>query len=821
MTKHIELYGCREGNLKGIDVKIPYGQITVIAGVSGSGKSSLAFKTIFAEGRRRIVESLDFRESYYFSDVSAPKIDIALGLPPAIAISQTKHIRNPKSTLGSISHVNHFLYSLFASCGDIRCESCVIAGNMHTNPPHLHTCRHCGQPNMGMQPAAFSNMSPVGMCQECGGTGLLRDVDESLIYPDQKLSVGEGGLLYGGPTKGTMKYQFFENLLGQFGFSNSTPIESLSKDAKVALLFGVKKTRKCRVEFPGIVPMILKTYRESSSPVVRADLQRFMVEKTCPNCNGHGISPRAAAVTIDGMNIQDMMSMSVDSLVSDKLKHLKFNDIRDSIAVVPLRKMIETLETMRDLGIGYLTLSRSTASLSGGEMHRARMAAQLAAQITGVVYVLDEPSSGLHSEEVGSIIAVMKKLRDCGSGNTVVAVEHDMEIIGNADHIIELGPGPAKHGGRVICAGTPRDLSKNTRSLIGKLLKCPHQASKHTVIVGGQTKYLNISKANANNLKNVNIDIPLHCIVAVTGISGSGKSSLVFDSLCMHGTSGTSRTRHATPCHLRGRRQIGDIILSDQSPIGKSARSVVATYINVFAQVRRLFAKTAQAKAQHLDEGHFSFNTQRGCCQTCKGYGTIEFDNTIFSGAQFTCPECGGKRFNEMVLSVKYKNRSIADILAMDISDARTLFDGTPGIARVLDAMQRVGLGYLMLGQDTMDLSGGEAQRLKLASDLARGKSSNALYVFDEPSSGLHANDIDVLIGVFAHLVNSGNSVVVVEHDLQVIAASDFVIEMGPGAGECGGEIVATGTPGEVAKTNTSTGRALRSFFSSSTRRAK
>lgn len=811
MTVGIELYGCREGNLKGIDVKLPYNKLIAVTGVSGSGKSSLAFKTVFAEGRRRIIESLDTRESYFLSRACAPKVDLVLGLPPAIAIRQTQHIRSPKSTLGSISQINSFLFLLFATCGDIPCNSCGRMGEKVYNPPHAGRCKRCGQAVSWMQPGAFSNQSPVGMCQECGGTGVIQEVDETLVYPDQDLSIAKGGLAYGGPRSGTMKVQFFKRLLAQFGYDLDTPIKDLSQEAKIALLFGVKRSRKYKVEFPGIVPTVMKGLKETKSDQVRSELERFVVESTCPACNGLGIGRLAASVIIDGSTIVDVLSMNLRSLV-DKLQCLKFGDVRDEIAAMPLKKATDTGKTMLNMGIGYLTLSRKTASLSGGEMHRARMAAQLATQISGVVYVMDEPSTGLHAEEIGPMVAIMRRLRDIGSGNTVVIVEHDEEIIGASDHIIELGPGPARYGGQIVFQGSPGEIALHPETATGAILTSTSLAVKRNWR-DVPDRYLGIRNARSNNLKDVNVDIPLNVLVSVTGISGSGKSSLVFDSLYGHADSKTSRTRQIQQCSLVHRNQIEDIILSDQSPISRSSRSVVATYSRIFLPIRDLFAATKEAMKLRLDAGHFSFNTARGSCQMCHGYGTITPDNPMLGGAEFICPECGGRRFTEEVLSVRYRDHSIADILDIDVNEALQLFKDKPTIERRLELLDSIGLGYLTLGQSSLDLSGGEAQRLKLAVDLMEGKRANALYVLDEPTAGLHVRDIQVLIEVLDRLLDTDNSVIVVEHNLHLIWASDYIIEMGPGAGDAGGRIIAAGTPQKIANCNTATGRALARFL--------
>jgi len=811
MPACIELYGCREGNLKGINLKLPYNKLIVITGVSGAGKSSLAFKTIFAEGRRRIIESLDPRESYFLSYACAPKVDLAIGLPPAIAIRQSQYIRSPRSTVGSISHLLPFLYVLFATCGDIPCEVCASRGQSVYNPAHATRCRRCGIRIAQLQPGAFSNQSPVGMCPECGGTGVIEDIDETAIYPNQELSIAQGGLAYGGPRPNTMKWTFFARFLGQFGFDLDTPIKDLSQEAKVALLFGVKRSRKYKVEFPGIVPEIKKRLKETRSERLRRELRRFVVETRCAACDGLGIGRLAASVRLGGQTVSEVLQMNVVSLIK-KLEQLKFGDVRDQIAAMPLKKMLETARIMHDMGIGYLTLARKTASLSGGEMQRACMAAQLATQISGVVYVIDEPSTGLHAVEIEALIKVLHRLRDSGSGNTVVVVEHDAQIIRRADYVVELGPGPSRKGGRVVSQGAPEYVAKCSGAVTAEVLQLDgaHIERARRAI---SDRKLGIRNACSNNLKNVSVDIPLNVFVCIVGISGSGKSSLVFDSLCAHASAKTSKGRATRECDLLGREFISDIVLCDQAPISRSTRSVVATYAKVFALLRNLFAGTPSARRLGLDAGHFSFNTRRGACQTCGGFGTIAPSNTLLGGAEFVCPECGGRRFNEKVLSVRYRGYSIGDVLDMDVAEARCVFADQPAIERKLAILDSIGLGHLLLGQSSLDLSGGEAQRLKVAVDLMGRRRTGAVYVFDEPTVGLHLRDIRRLIGMIDQLLDSAHSVIVVEHNLDLIWASDYVIEMGPGAGEAGGEVLAQGTPSELARLKTPTGRALARFI--------
>ncbi|ASV76830.1 Excinuclease ABC subunit A [Thermogutta terrifontis] len=814
MSGQIELYGCREGNLKGIDVKIPYNKVTVITGVSGSGKSSLAFDTIFAEGRRRIIESLDQRELYFVSPIFAPKVDIVLGLPPTIAVRQSQHFHNPRSTVGTTTRVSSFLHVLFATCGEIPCRNCSTQERPVYNPAFRTYCRSCGKEIRKFQPGAFSNHSPTGACPECGGEGVTKSVDIEKVYPDPNLSIAEGGLKFGGPKKGTMKWNFFVRFLEQFGCDISTPYSQWPREAKVALFYGAKRTKKRPLEFPGIINEIEKTLKQTESLRVRRELECFLSKTTCPTCGGAGIDPEAASVVLGGKTVREWQCSDMIS-IAKALQELRFGDVRDQFAELPRMKILELIRILDELGVSYLALDRKTASLSAGEMHRVYLASHLASNISGVLYVLDEPTVGVHPKEVPSFLRVIRGLVESGSGNTVLIVEHDPQVIEQADYIIELGPGPSKFGGTKVCEGTPSHIRLCYQSsATAEAITADISYLKRQRREVGEEK-LEIRSARANNLRNVDVDIPLHVLVCIAGVSGSGKSSLVIDSLCWYARTATSRTRQSEPCTLVGRDRITDIVLVDQAPIGHNSRSVVATYTKVFDRLRHIFARSPEAHKLGLDERSFTFNGPHGACSTCHGFGRICPPNGMIADLNVVCPECGGKRFNGTVLSVKYRGYSIADVLDMDISEARHLFSDVPAIAAKLEDLEAIGLGYICLGQSTDTLSGGESQRLKLAAELSKKKKGGVLYVFDEPTAGLHLRDIRNLLTVFDRLLDMGHSVVIIEHDPFVIWASDYVIEMGPGAGPQGGSVIAEGTPVEIAKKDTPTGQALRALWQS------
>ena len=808
----IHVLGCREGNLQNVNVSIPYGDLVAITGVSGSGKSSFAFETLYAEGRRQLLEALDVSgNNFFLSQNCSPLVDMILGLPPTIAIKQNRHIRSSMSTMGSISHINSYLFSIFSSCGEIKCAKCNLQGKQQYNNSYLKKCPECHSAIPIYSPAFFSSQSPYGACQTCGGSGEELIVDETLLYPDQSLSINAGGLKYGVPTKGTTKYKFFENFLMQFGVNLNTPICDFSNEAKVALLYGIKKSKKIKLDFPGIVPDILRLYKESHSETIRTQLGSFLAHDLCTECNGMGISIEAQNVFIHGKNVCSLQNMNLVEL-SAFIKEMSFGDFRDELGALPKKKVVELCDILIQLGVGYLTLNRKTASLSGGEMHRITMATFLASQLTGVFYILDEPSTGLHWHEIPNLLKIIKQLNEVGNGNTVAIVEHNKRIIQETEYIVEFGPGPSKRGGQVVFQGKLKDLPDTTAT--GKLLNNTIGLRREEKRKPDFSDTLTIKNARSNNLKNITVDIPLHCLTAITGVSGSGKSSLVFDTFYLEAKTKSSRTRSRVQAELINRERINQIITCEQAPIAQNNRSIVATYIDVFSLIRDLFEKTATTQKRKVASGTFSFNTKEGACICCNGYGYITPNTIAGEDTRILCPQCSGRRYKDEVLEIKYKEKNISEILNMDISEAICFFEDKNHISSRLKILSEVGLDYLQLGQCTAALSGGERQRLKLALNLMSGKQKNSLYIFDEPSAGLHALDLQKILSFFDKLIAEGNTVVIVEHNIELISLCDYVIDLGPGAGEYGGQIIAKGCPEDICHCNSLTGQELKQIMS-------
>ena len=808
----IKFIGCREGNLNNINVSLPYGKITAVTGVSGSGKSSFAFNTVYSEGRRQFLEILDPSEAFYLSKTCSADLDMAIGLPPTIAVRQTRNVSNPLSTVGSISHINSFLFSIFSSIGQNVCPHCIEKG-LNSYVSAYQPCSICGFKPTVLPPAFFSNMSPNGMCPTCGGEGVIVDVDETKIYPNQELSLNDGGFLYGIPAKGTTKYNFFKSFLAQYGATMDTPIKNFSNELKVALLYGVQKSKKNKIAFSGIVNDIFKTYKTTASYKLRQQLSEFFTHSTCPDCHGEGISMLAQSITVKGKNITDLQKMPIYELYRF-FKSCHFGDLRDEIIGIPLNKILDQCEIIINLGISYLSLSRKTASLSGGEMHRLFFSTLVSNKMSGILYILDEPSTGLHVAEIPNLIQEIKALNRVGNGNTVLLVEHNPLLIDIADNILEFGPGASYNGGEVVYNGEKNGLP-DSASLTWKLLSNQLKIKRSNPCKYNLNDSIGIRNAQSNNLKNVSVDIPLHCIVAITGISGSGKSSLIFDSLVEYGKTNkqVSHTRETGSAIIINRNKVEQIILCSQSPIGNNSRSVVATYSEIMPDIRKLFASTDFAVKHNLSESAFSFNSAIGTCPHCGGFGKIKLSGYFLNNAEIKCPYCEGHRFNRQVLEVRYDNKNISEILDLDVDTAYDFFAGDKNIHRKLGLLKDVGLGYLRLGQNVAELSGGEAQRLKLVGDLMNGRSKNNLYIFDEPSAGLHLSDIQNILLMFEKLIREGNSIIIVEHNMALISCSDYIIDMGPGAGKDGGKIVAIGTVKELAATNTATGIALRKYI--------
>lgn len=784
----IEIRGARENNLKNVNLTIPYSKIVSFIGVSGSGKSTLVFDTLYAEGKRRYIESLGVNESFFLSKIKKPDVDYFSGLPPAIALMQSRSIRNPRSTVGTISQMGYYLQVLFSSCGEYK-----------------------GDKKIEITPSMFNLNSPQGACYSCEGTGEILEFDETLIWPDQEKSLSEGGLKLGGAAVGTTKYKFLDSFLRQFGSDATTPIKEYTNELKVALLYGQKKTRQIKMEYPGIISDSLKTYRTTKSIDVRENLEKFMVKTRCEDCLGTGYNRDALDVFIDGHNIDYYMNLPLEDLY-EFLSNYEFHDYRDEVWTQFKDKFMKCLRQSIDLGVGYLTLARKANTLSGGEAQRLKIVAQISSEISGVVYVLDEPTSGLHASDVSKVLTAIKKLNDVGNKNTVVLVEHTAAIIKESDYIFEVGPGAGEMGGNIIAEGTLDEIVNNENSISGAYLKGEKCASIiNTSEQFNMSDFIKLEGVRAHNLKGVDVMIPVNALVCVTGVSGSGKTSLVFEAFYQSIVS----NKNYMLDNIVGREKIKNIILCDQSSIGASSRSCPLTFLGIYDSIRKMLAKTETAKLKKLKETDFSFNVAGGRCEECKGEGVIEVNMGFLPSMDVECDACHGKRFKEDVLSVTYKNLNIYDILNLSVDEAIEVFNDEKTILNKLKAMADVGLSYVKLGQPTSTLSGGESQRLKLANEIAKTKQEGSFIIFDEPTKGLHFEDVKRLLGVMKELVNQGSTLLIVEHNLDVIASSDYVIDIGPNAGKYGGEVVGTGTPKEIAKMNTLTGHALKDYFDS------
>lgn len=782
----ISMYGCRENNLKNINITIPYSKIVCFIGVSGSGKSTIVFDTLYAEGKRRYIESLGVNESYFLSKIKKPDADYFVGLPPAIALMQGGTNRNPMSTVGTISQTSYYLQVLFSSCGESDSKK-----------------------NQKLSPSMFNLNSNQGACMYCNGTGEIMDFDELLIWPDQELSISEGGLKLGGAKVGTTKYKFLDSFLKQYGCDVNTPIKNYPNELKVALLFGQKKNKKFKMEYPGIICENEKIYKTTKNIDVRENIEKFMTKTKCETCHGTGYNPDILDVKIDDKNIDYYMNLSIEDLY-DYFKDYTFNDYRNEVWNQIKKKFINCLSLCMDLGVGYLSLARKATTLSGGELQRLKIVAQISNEISGVVYVLDEPSSGLHSSDVDKVLKAIQNLNNVGNKNTIVLVEHNEKIIKNSDYIFEIGPGAGENGGQLISQGTFKEICENKNSLSGKYLTGEYKVSvPNNSLKYNDNEYIRLNHVSAHNLKDISVDIPLNKMVCVTGVSGSGKSSLVFDAFYQS----IHNKRNINLKEIIGREKINKIILCDQTTIGKSSRSCPATYLEIYEPIRSLFAKEKEARSNHYSEKYFSFNSDGGRCENCKGEGQLKISMGFLPEMLVTCDVCNGKKFKDEILQIKYKGYSIYDVLELSITQAIDLFKDNKNILAKLEAMEKVGLGYLKLGQPTSTLSGGESQRLKLASEIAKTKVKGTFIIFDEPTKGLHFNDVKCLLNVMKELVKLGHSLLIVEHNLDVIASSDYIIDIGPGAGKYGGCIVGEGTPKEISKLDTLTGKELNKYF--------
>ena len=916
--------GAREHNLKNIDLELPRDKLIVISGLSGSGKSSLAFDTIFAEGQRRYVESLSAYARQFLGRMDKPDLDYIEGLSPAISIEQKTTHRNPRSTVGTVTEIYDYYRLLYARIGIPHCPSCgreireqsvdqmvdtimafpegsriqllapVIRGkkgehqkivedarkagfvraridgllvnledDIRLDKQKKHTieivvdrlvigpdirsrlaesvetaldlaegimqvlrtteqgeeelffsrqsaCPECGISIPELQPRLFSFNNPFGACPACTGLGIKMEFDPDLIIPDKNLSFNEGGCIPYNPESAWNRSRF-ESLAKHLHFSLDTPFAELPQRVLDAILYGTneaidvvyenrEKTGKFeyKTRFPGILEDLKRRYRESQSQGIKDWLEKFMSQKPCEVCGGRRLKPEALAVTVGGRNIHELSCLSVsDSL--QFFESIHFSKTERAIAKQILKEITARLGFMKNVGLDYLTLERKAATLSGGEAQRIRLATQIGSSLVGVLYILDEPSIGLHQRDNQRLIDTLLYLRDIG--NTLIVVEHDEQTLRTADYIVDLGPGAGVHGGRVIAQGTPTEVMKVPESLTGQYLsgalfmEIPKERRK------GNGHYITLKNATEHNLKKIDVRIPLGAFTCITGVSGSGKSTLLSDVLYPAIANRVSKTSYAEGAYetIEGVDEIDKVINIDQSPIGRTPRSNPATYVGVFSGIRDLFASLPDAKARGYKPGRFSFNVKGGRCENCQGDGTIKIEMNFLPDVYITCDVCHGKRFNKETLEVRYKGKNIADVLDMTIEEAAAFFVFIPHVARKLQTLLSVGLGYIKLGQSALTLSGGEAQRVKLALELSKRSTGKTLYILDEPTTGLHFADVKQLMEVIQRLVNGGNTVVMIEHNLDVILQADYIIDLGPEGGDRGGSIVTTGTPEEVA----------------------
>ena len=933
-TDKIIIKGAREHNLKNINVEIPRDKLVVFTGPSGSGKSSLAFDTIYADGQRRYVESLSSYARMFLGQMDKPDVDSIEGLSPSISIDQKTTSKNPRSTVGTVTEIYDYLRLLYARIGTPHCPICgreigrqsvdeivdkiasmpegtrlqILApiirrrkgehkkeleaaqksgfarvrvdGNLYdlseeidldknkkhdieiivdrviikegiksrlsdsietalshanglclvlTDTEELLFSQHysCPEHDISIEelsPRMFSFNNPMGACEKCTGLGNFLEVSPDLIIPDKTKSINEGAIKASGWSvweHSTIAAMYFESLAKHFKFSLDTPIKDLDPKILDILLYGTQEkftmTRRneygegtYKTSFEGIANNLSRRFKETSSDWVRNDIQRVMTEQPCPECKGKRLKPLALSVTVGGINISDFCDFSVSAAI-DFIKGLTLSENETLIAERIIKEIINRLSFLNNVGLGYLTLSRAAASLSGGEAQRIRLATQIGSSLVGVLYILDEPSIGLHQRDNCRLIETLKKLRDLG--NTVIVVEHDEDTIRSADYVVDIGPNAGVHGGEVIYAGDVEGLKKCKNSLTGDFLSGRKQIEVPSERRRAEKGYLTVVGAEHNNLKNITAKFPLGLITCVTGVSGSGKSTLVNEILYKRLANELNRAHTFAGKHLtiEGIDKLDKVISISQSPIGRTPRSNPATYTGVFDDIRALFASTPDAKRRGYSQGRFSFNVKGGRCEACSGDGILKIEMHFLPDVFVPCEVCKGKRYNRETLEVKYKDKSIADVLDMTVEEALTFFSSIPKIKDKLQTLYDVGLSYITLGQSATTLSGGEAQRVKIASELLKKPTGKTVYILDEPTTGLHPSDVKVLIDVIKRLSSGGNTVIIIEHNLDVIKTADHIIDLGPEGGSGGGEIVAEGTPEEVAQNEKSfTGKFLK-----------
>lgn len=939
MIKNIVVKGAREHNLKNIDIEIPRDKLVVFTGLSGSGKSSLAFDTIYAEGQRRYVESLSSYARMFLGQMDKPDVDYIEGLSPAISIDQKTTSKNPRSTVGTVTEIYDYLRLLWARIGIPHCPVCgreitqqtvdQIVDKLMEFPERTKIqvlapiargkkgefvkeindirkqgfvrCRIDGEvvdlqdeiklsktkkhnievvvdrlvikdgiqsrltdsvetatkigngllivdvngeseelfslnyacPEHGvsieeMSPRMFSFNNPFGACKKCDGLGTFKEIDPDLIIPDKKMSINQGAIKASGwnvAEGSSIARMYMDALAKEYNFSLDMPVEMINDEGLNAILYGTdgKKLKMKRVtsygsgtylsEFEGIINNLKRRYAETTSDYARTAIEEVMQECTCGECKGSRLKPEALAVTVGGKNIYEFCSMSVSEEL-DFVNNLELTEKEQMIGNLVLKEIKERLTFLNSVGLDYLSLSRESGTLSGGEAQRIRLATQIGSSLMGVLYILDEPSIGLHQRDNEKLLDTLRHLRDLG--NTLIVVEHDEDTMRAADFLVDIGPGAGIHGGELIAAGTPEEVMACENSITGQYLSGKRCIPVPTKRREGNGKKLTVFGAKENNLKNIDVEIPLGKFVAVTGVSGSGKSSFVNEIVYKHLCNVLNHAKKHTGkfSSMKGIDALDKVIDIDQSPIGRTPRSNPATYTGVFNDIRDLYASTNDAKAKGYGPNRFSFNVKGGRCEACQGDGIVKIEMHFLADVYVPCEVCGGKRYNRETLDVKFKGKSIYDVLEMTVDEALEFFSTHTKIARKLQTLSDVGLGYVKLGQPATTLSGGEAQRVKLATELAKRSTGRTIYILDEPTTGLHTADVSKLLDVLNKLVDTGNTVLVIEHNLDVIKCSDYIIDLGPEGGKGGGKIVATGTPEEVAKVKKSyTGQYLKKLL--------
>ena len=827
-TNFIKIRGARTNNLKNIDLDIPRDQLVVVTGLSGSGKSSLAFDTIYAEGQRRYVESLSSYARQFVGLMDKPDVDMMEGLSPAISIDQRTVGSNPRSTVGTITEIYDYLRLLYAKCGQPACPHCnqplvksaaekkitkIVAGKTvkSSKIERFFSCKECDYQRPDLEPRDFSFNSGHGACAACGGLGTKMEIDSNLVF-NQNLSILEGAIkpLSHANLNGNGFIDDLEALASRHDFNLRSALKDLSPEIKKIILDGDQ-------EFKGVINYLDNKYQETKSNFVKQEIEKIMRVSLCPSCHGARLKAESLAVKFQDLSILEISQLSIDKLTelfSIWLKTPQTLQGEIQIMLPIIKEISKNLGFLSDVGLGYLTLLRSASTLSGGEAQRIRLASQVGSALSGVLYVLDEPSIGLHQKDNDKLINTLKNLRD--NGNTVIVVEHDAATMMAADYLIDIGPGAGDNGGHLLFVGKPEEIKKCSQSLTGAYLSGRRQIKMPNKYRPGSGKVLEIVGAREHNLKNIDVKFPLGKFIAITGVSGSGKSTLMNDILAAALTKKFYRAKTEPGAHkeIKGLEFIDKIIDIDQSPIGRTPRSNPATYTGLFTNIRDLFAELPEARVKGLGAGHFSFNVAGGRCENCAGDGAIKVEMQFLADVYLTCDVCGGQRFKSKILEVTYQGKNIYEVLEMTVSEALEFFKSIPAITQKLNTLNEVGLGYIKLGQSATTFSGGEAQRIKLATELSRRSTGKTLYILDEPTTGLHFDDIDRLLKVLNMLVDQGNTVLVIEHNLDVVKSVDWVIDLGPSGGESGGNLVAEGTPPEIARVKTSfTGQYLKNLL--------